>query len=188
LPFRCRGSRRESAVAQLFSLGITMFSCIPANLWQPLATCLVGVVLAFIALLQFKVAHDKLRLELFDRRYKVYATTKKFLIVVVRNARFERSDLFEFFAGTADADFLFDKDILDYLKQIADRATAMDVLQKKFYPMPAGDERDRLADKEHIEFVWLTHQVTDMSKVFSPYLSYAKIKSTFLEDFINKQH
>ena len=157
-----------------------MFSCIQTNLLQPIATCFVGIVLAFIACLQFKVAHDKLRLELFDRRYKVYAATKKFLIVVVRNARFERSDLFEMFAGTADADFLFDKDVLDYLKQIADRATAMDVLQKKFYPLPVGDERDVLSTKEHVEFVWLTHQVTDMSKVFAPYLSYAKIKGDFL--------
>jgi len=175
-------------VAQLFSFGITKFMCIPANLWQPLATCLVGVVLAFIALLQFKVAHDKLRLELFDRRYKVYAATKKFLVVIVRDAHFERSDLFEFFAATADADFLFDKDILDYLKQVADRATAMDVLQKKFDPLPVGDERSGLVDKEHVEFVWLTHQITGMSKVFAPYLSYAKVKGDFLEDFISRQH
>jgi hypothetical protein len=77
---------------------------------------------------------------------------------------------------------------LDYLKEIADRAIDMNVLRKKFDPLPVGDERSSLVDKEHVEFVWLTHQITDMSKVFAPYLSYAKIKSTFLEDFINQQH
>ena len=165
-----------------------MFACIPTYLWQPLATFFVGVVLAIIAFLQFKVAHDKLRLELFDRRYKVYAATKKFLVDIMKYARFEHSNLFEFYAGTADAEFLFDKDILDYLKQIGDRAIDMDVLQKKFQPLPVGDERSDLVHKEHIEFVWLTHQITDMSKVFAPYLSYAKVKGTFLEDFINQQH
>jgi hypothetical protein len=40
-----------------------MFAEIPTYLFQPAATFFVGAVLAVIAFLQFKVAHDKLRLE-----------------------------------------------------------------------------------------------------------------------------
>ena len=165
-----------------------MFCEIQTSLLQPAATFFVGVVLAVIAFLQFKVAHDKLRLELFDRRYKVFAATKKFLVVIMRHARFQDKDLFEFYADTADAEFLFDKDVLEYLKQIAHRAIDMDSYRQTFDPLPVGEERSSWVHKEHVEMVWLTHQLTDMSKVFAPYLSYAKIKSTFLEDFINQQH
>jgi hypothetical protein len=49
-------------------------------MFQPIATLVVGLAIAVIAFLQFKVAHDKLRLELFDRRFKVYAATKGLII------------------------------------------------------------------------------------------------------------
>jgi hypothetical protein len=165
-----------------------MFSCIPSNLIQPAATFFVGAVLAVIAFLQFKVAHDKLRLELFDRRYKIFAATKAFLVVITRNARFENSDLYEFFGGTSDAEFLFDADVLEYVKQISNRAIDMDSFQKTYQGLPTGDERSKWTKKERDELVWLTQQLTVMVKVFAPYLSYAKVKGDFLEDFINPKH
>jgi hypothetical protein len=153
-------------------------------MFQPIATLVVGLAIAVIAFLQFKVAHDKLRLELFDRRFKVYAATKAFLVQILRHARFDNSHLYEFYAATADAEFLFGQDVLDYLKQISHRAIDMDSFQKTYQPLPVGDERSKWVSKEHTEILWLNQQLTDMSKVFSPYLSYAKIKGTFLEDFI----
>ena len=60
-----------------------------------------------IAWQQWRVADNKLRLDLFDRRYKVYDATRKFLAVIFREASFTDSQLFEFYAGTSDAEFHF---------------------------------------------------------------------------------
>ena len=66
-----------------------------------------------IAWQQWRVADNKLRLDLFDRRYKVYDATRKFLAVIIREATFTDSQLFEFYGGTSDAEFLFGADIVD---------------------------------------------------------------------------
>jgi hypothetical protein len=45
----------------------------------PIATFFLSVAVAIVALLQWFVARNKLRLDLFDRRYKVYEATQKFV-------------------------------------------------------------------------------------------------------------
>ncbi len=54
--------------------------------FQALGPTLVAVVLAYIAAaIQFRkwrTAYDKLRLELFERRFKIYDETREFLITV----------------------------------------------------------------------------------------------------------
>ena len=47
----------------------------------------LSIALAIIAALQWRVADNKLRLDLFDRRYKVYDATRKFLAVIIRGSR-----------------------------------------------------------------------------------------------------
>jgi len=121
----------------------------------PIATLLIGCLIGSIAWQQWQVARSKLRLDLFDRRYKVFDATRKFLAVILREARFEGSHLFEFFAGTSDAEFLFDSDIVDYLAQIRTRALNMRTHQKVYEPLPAGDERSRHVQAEHDQLLWL---------------------------------
>jgi len=67
------------------------------NMFQPIAsavTLVIAFAVAVIAFFQFKVAHDRLRLDLFDRRYKIYDATRRFLSVILTNATFQDSDLF----------------------------------------------------------------------------------------------
>ncbi|MGB7769822.1 MAG: hypothetical protein WBN22_13340 [Verrucomicrobiia bacterium] len=142
----------------------------------PFATLIIGFGVIFIAWQQWKVSHAKLRLDLFDRRYKVYEATRKLLAGIMSDATFSDSQLFTFYAGTSDVEFLFDKDVVDYLEQIRKRALHMRLLSKTFQPLPVGDERSRLVNEESAEMLWLTHQIMDMAKVFSPYLGFANIK------------
>src|SRR6266550_4059000 len=69
-----------------------------------IATLFLSLVVVIIAWQQWQVARNKLRLDLFDRRYKVYEATRKFLTRMLGEARFDQSDWFEFYAGTADAE------------------------------------------------------------------------------------
>ena len=133
-------------------------------------------MVASIAYQQWRVARNKLRLDLFDRRYKVYESTRKFLSVIFREARFEDSDLFTFFAGTSDAEFLFDSSVVKYLDQIRNRALDMRTHQKKYELMPVGEERSKHIEAELIELNWLTSQLREMSKVFVPYLGFAHVR------------
>lgn len=142
----------------------------------PSATLIVGLSVAFIAWQQWQVARSKLRLDLFDRRYKVFEATRKFLAVVLRDARFEDSHLFEFYAGTSDAEFLFGSEVVDYLTEIRKRALDMRTHQKVYEPLPVGPERSRHVQAEHDQLVWLGDQLTAMSKSFRPYLGFSHAK------------
>jgi hypothetical protein len=49
------------------------------SLFFSISTLFLSVAVVVIAVLQWRVAHNKLRLDLFDRRYKVYEAARKFL-------------------------------------------------------------------------------------------------------------
>ncbi|WP_330485550.1 hypothetical protein [Tumidithrix elongata] len=143
---------------------------------QILPTLLVGFAAAFIAWQQLQVAQNKLRLDLFDRRYKVYDATRKFLASIFSNATFTDSQLFEFYAGTSDAEFLFGSEVVDYLAQVKYRALNMLKYQKIYECMPAGEERSRHVDAAFIERSWLEEQLTAITKTFTPYLGFSHIQ------------
>ena len=94
----------------------------------------------------------------------------------MRDAKFDASDLFEFDAGTSDAAFLFDGDVVEYLTQLRTRSLDMRRHQKLYEPLPVGDERSRHVQAEHDQLLWLGDQITAMKAVFIPCLGFAHIK------------
>src|SRR5882724_2482872 len=69
------------------------------TLFFSIATLFLSIAVVVIAALQLRVADDKLRLDLFDRRYKVYDVTRKFLIQIAQYNSFDESELVDFAAG-----------------------------------------------------------------------------------------
>ena len=145
-----------------------------------IATLFLSIAVVVIAWQQWRVADNKLRLDLFDRRYKVYDATRKFLAIIIRDATFTDSQLFEFYGGTSDAEFLFRADVVEYLSQIRNRAIDMQTAQQLFEPLPVGDERSRHVQAAHDHLSWLGDQITAMTKVFTPYLGFANVRSRLL--------
>jgi len=139
-------------------------------------TLFLSFAVVIIAWQQWRVADTKLRLDLFDRRYKIYDATKKFLAVIIREATFTDSQLFEFNAGTSVAEFLFEADLVAYLGQIRKRALHMRTAQQLFEPLPVGDERSRHVQAAHDDLSWLSDQITAMTKTFTPYLGFANVR------------
>ena len=142
-------------------------------------TLVLGVAVAVVAWLQWWVALNKLRLDLFDRRYKVYDATRKFLAGILRDGKFTNSELFEFYAGTSDAEFLFGADVVEHLAQIRKRALHMQTAQTLCEPMPVGDERSLHVKAAHDDVLWLTDQITAITKTFAPYLGFANVRLRF---------
>lgn len=146
------------------------------TLFFSIATLFLSIAVVVVAWQQWRVAENKLRLDLFDRRYKVYDATRKFLAVIVRDATFTDSQLFEFYGCTSDAEFLFRSEVVDYLAQIRKRALDMRLHQKEFEPLPVGAERSRHVQAHHDQLSWLSDQLTVMTSVFTPYLGFANVR------------
>ena len=146
------------------------------TLFFSIATLFLSIAVVAVAWQQWRVAEDKLRLDLFDRRYKVYDATRKFLAVILREATFTDSQLFEFYGGTSDAEFLFGVDVVEYLAQIRNRAVDMRTHQDLYEHLPVGDERSRHVNAKHGDLSWLNDQITAMTKIFTPYLGFANVR------------
>lgn len=141
-----------------------------------IATAFLGLVASWIAVQQLRLARHRFRLDLFDRRYKVYDATRTFLSTILRNATFTDVELFQFYSGTSDSDFLFGPELVDYLAQIRRRAVDMRLHQKKYEHLPIGYERSQHVDAEHMELLWLNDQILAMTKIFIPYIGFSHIR------------
>ena len=146
------------------------------TLFFSIVTLFLSVAVAVIAWQQWRVADNRLRLDLFDRRYKVYDATRKFLATILRDANFTDSQLFEFYAGTSDAEFLFGADVTEHLEKIRKRAVHLQTAQKIYDPLPVGEERSKHVQAAHDDLLWLTDQITSISKTFAPYLGFTNVR------------
>jgi len=135
-------------------------------------TILIGAFVAFIAYQQCRLSAEKFKLDLFEKRFSVYKGTQVFLSYILKEAKFELEQLFQFRADTQDAVFLFDEDITDYLKEIDSKALELWSLQKTLEGVSRGEERTRLCQKETELLTWLTDQLPKLKEVFSPYLKF----------------
>ena len=131
------------------------------SVFLSVATVFLSVAVVVIAALQWRVADNKLRLDLFERRYKVYNATREFVRVSVQDFAHIDQHLIVFEDQTASAEFLFDADVVNYLQQIRKRAQAEDA-------------------------IWLTDhdRFTEITNTFAPYLRFANVRSK-LVPFVN---
>ena len=158
-----------------------MIACISTSLFSGIATLVVGLAVVLIAWQQWKVSHAKLRLDLFDRRYKIFEATRTLLREITNSATFSDEQLFKFYTDTADAEFLFRSDVVDYLAEIVKRAIDMQANQKRYQALPLGGERSRETQSEHNHLLWFGEQLTSkaITKAFKPYLGFTNIHADF---------
>ncbi len=143
-------------------------------------TVVLGMSVAVVAWLQWWVALNKLRLDLFDRRYKVYNATRKFLAGILGEAKLTNSELFEFDVGTSDAEFLFGADVVEHLAKIRTQALHLLTTRKLLErPNASDEETSRYAQAQEDDLSWLGDQITAIPRTFAPYLGFANVRLRF---------
>ena len=142
------------------------------NFWK-FATVAVGVVAAYIAFQQFWLARERLRLDLFEKRFAVFAAVRRFLSLILQGASVKMDDFWQYRAGVAEASFLFDEDITDYLGEIDRRALrAWRIGDEMKEPEPNEDLRVKRAGELSKELQWLTEQLAELKPRLAPYMKF----------------
>jgi hypothetical protein len=77
---------------------------------------------ADIADQQARLAHVRLRHDLYDRRYKIYEAARALVIAVFTRVNVTDEEIYAFTTGTADAVFLLNSDIVAYFEDMRNRA------------------------------------------------------------------
>lgn len=161
-------------------MAATVSSLVP--ILAPLATLTVGLIAGLIAYQQWIVSKNKLKLDLFDRRYKNYMAFNKFLTTLLFKQTYEESELLEFYAGTADSNFLFGSEINDYRGEVSARGgsfvSSLKALRLENDPV----KKDKFRQQFDHDLRWLVDQMPNLQKRFEPYLSYKKLSETSIFD------
>jgi hypothetical protein len=149
----------------------------------PFATVVLAAVVTFVAVLQWRVAvlqwrvaGNKLRLDLFDRRYKVYEAIQKFVDSINSDPEHVISYLNDFNVGTSNAEFLFEADVLNYIKLVREKAVDMLTARNLYERERDDEERTRNIKKYGADRKWLVEQAKTMTKTFAPYLGFSNVK------------
>ncbi len=141
--------------------------------WK-LTTFLIAAFAAYVAYRQHRLGKEKFKLDLFEKRYRVFAATRLLLTHVLQNGNVTLPELFEYRAGIGEASFLFSSDLVEYLEEIYRHALKLHTDHESVAPLPRGDERSRLAEEICTGTGWLTDQLPELKKRFAPYMAFNK--------------
>lgn len=148
------------------------------EIFKALLTPVIAIVVAYIAWQQSKTNQQRLKLEQYDRRLRVYEEVRKILSIIVRDTKVSLDDLLKFRTSVSEADFLFGPEIPEYLNQIHKRGLNLwrwnqeyrDYTQEK----PEGYDHKKVVDEIQKEQRWFTEQFEPAKQNFKKYLVLSK--------------
>jgi hypothetical protein len=138
-------------------------------------TLIVGVFGSYIAFNQYRTNHDKLRLDLFEKRLDAYEKLQEYFACLIREARVEDRAMAILYEARYKSLFLFGEDIIEHIDKILERAKEMREIHLKLSgqnPLPVGEERTRLAYRQRDLLEWHDKQREDSPKRYAKYLKF----------------
>jgi hypothetical protein len=141
-------------------------------------TPVIAIIATYIAWQQWQTNRQKLVMERYDRRLRVYEEVRKILSIILRDAKASTEDLLKFRTSVSEADFLFGPEVTAYIDEIYKRGLKLwrwtqeyrDYTQEK----PEGYDHQKVVDEMHKELEWLTEQFEPAKQKFKKYLDISK--------------
>ena len=145
---------------------------------QGLLTPVIAIVATYIAYQQWQTNRQKLILDRYDRRLRIYEEVRRILSIILRDAKASTDDLLKFRTSVSEADFLFGPEIPVYIDEIYKRGLNLwrwnqeyrDYSQEK----PPGYDHNKVVGEMHNELTWLTEQFEPAKQKFKKYLDVSK--------------
>lgn len=143
--------------------------CDSFSLLQGLLTPLIAIVVAYISYQQWKTNQRKLKLDLYDRRMKVYETAKEFIMFFPNDCDTKRLE--KLYDGSISADFLFKKEIPEYLATLYEKGFRLNNLNDLCIENFTKEATDETASIHK----WFGSQFVEVKKNFKNYLDFSNV-------------
>lgn len=147
-------------------------------------TLIIGLLAILIAYQQYRANQNKLRLDLYEKRFLVYTAFRNAILEVEKEGAISSKGLSEFFAKMTESDFLFEKDIIEYKNIFRDKLVKLSVAQFELESLLhtyQTEENKHLWEKPAKEkgesFLWFSQQHEEIKNRFGKYLNFKKIIS-----------
>lgn len=143
-----------------------------------LLTPLIAVITAYIAWQQAVTSRQKLNLDRYDRRLRIYEEVRKILSIIMRDGKANTDELLRFRVSVSEADFLFGPEIPQYIDEIYTHGLRLSVCKEEYrdytQDQPEGYDHEKVVAEMHAEFAWLTDQFEPAKQKFKKYLDISK--------------
>ncbi len=83
-----------------------------------LGTLIIATLVCVITYRQWQTAHQKVILDLFDRRMRIIEDVRRVIAAILQGGKSQSEDSDKFLRATKGADFLFGPEVNDYLKSV----------------------------------------------------------------------
>ena len=139
-----------------------------------LLTPLIAVVTAYIAWQQWQTNRQKLIFDIYERRLHVYEEVRKILSIILRDGTASHHDLLRFRTSVSEADFLFGREITEYIDEIYKRGLELQCWHSQYrdyrHEKPEGYDHKRIVEGMHSELGWFSRQFEPAKSKFKKYL------------------
>lgn len=149
-------------------------------------TLFIAGFVAFIGYQQFKLNKklatldsQKIKLELYEKRFRIFTETKKILHKINQDSRIDLIELREFRFNTNERLFLFENDINSLIDQIKTNAIELNHSTddlKNLSRFPVGSyEREQQINKDSELTRWFSNEYENIETRFLKYLDFKKL-------------
>jgi len=125
----------------------------------------VAVVVAYIAVAQYRINRRQYRLALFEKRMAVFNSTMEMISYVVQKSNPELLECIRFMRDTRDHELLFGPEVVAFINEIYKKATLLHT-QIAVGPHTAKQQGETVE--------WFCNQMSVARKVFLKYLDFRK--------------
>lgn len=155
---------------------------------------LIAAIVAVVAWQSYKlneggqlVQKDKLRLDLFDRRLKVFESCQKLFLHVLTESNLSYTELREFALNSSNSQFIFREEVDLYIKKVQENGLKIIQLNRRLTMQKLTDNQRATAayDLEKLES-WFLDQIKDSKKLFKPYLHFDIERNGVTKNLISK--
>lgn len=137
---------------------------------QGALTPLIAALAVFIAWQQWTTNRNKLKLDLFERRYAYYEAATEMVGRILTSGRASTELTFEFLTRTKGAKFLLGTSLAEYLDELYRRAVRLQGLGSELESL-SGEERSRNIQRQRELKEWFQAQFDVMDKKFAKLLT-----------------
>jgi hypothetical protein len=145
---------------------------------QALATPAIAVAGIAIALSQLRLANIRLKHDLFDRRYDIFAAARKLISEVCRNPAIPAEKIFSFYRDSGDAIFVLDADIAAYMDELKNKAFKIAELRDIVARQSATEDIQGAIIESRDLSLWFVNQFGVLVEKFKPFLQLQTPRST----------
>jgi len=147
---------------------------------QVVFTVVLSVLTLILLYKQYRIQQYRVKMDLFDRRFKVYSYVRKFIHTGSSKGGTELKDVQDFLSNIPEYEFIFDNDgeIVKYIDELVDRGLTYHHLREQIKDLnsyPIGYERDQLIKEKHPHMVFFTSEFRQVKNRFNKYLHLGEV-------------